>query len=164
MKRLVNLSLALPLVAVLYWPATAQGAVYSFNLDPPNTAADPGTGNVIRVTGAGIFDTATGELVAMGSFKVFASDGTLIARGTWAATDFVDFSSVGGPSPGFQSGVLHTLVTVFPAGGGPITDVPMRVVCNIHPGFDTGLPEGTTIGDFTESTGGLTLFNLHEGP
>ena len=56
--------------------ATAQGAVYSFNLDPPNTAADE-SGNVIRVTGAGVFDTGGGAVRATGSFTVFNSAGAV---------------------------------------------------------------------------------------
>jgi hypothetical protein len=117
------------------------------------------------VTGAGIFDTATGELVAMGSFKVFASDGTLIARGTWAATDFDGFISFGGPSPGFQGGFLEITVSLFPVGGAPITDVPMTVLCHLGdvPEEFEDEEEGTTVGPFTAITGGLTLFNLHEG-
>ena len=79
------------------------------------------------------------------------------------ATDFVSFSQAegGGPSPGFQTGVLDMDVTLFPNGGDPRNDE-MRIVCNI-PGFETGLDGGTTVGDFTEVGGEFTLFNLHVG-
>jgi len=139
-------------------PATAQGAVYSFNLDPPNTAADE-SGNVIRVTGAGVFDTG-GAVRATGSFTIFNSAGAVTGRGTWRATDFVSFDSFGGPSPGFQGGVLEITVTLFPQGGSPITDVPMSITClvNAPPGFTED--EGTTVWDFMEKTGGTTLFHL----
>ena len=159
-KKLVIHSLVL-LVAALFLPvATAQGAVYSFNLDPPNTAENE-SGNVIRVTGAGVFDTVSGAVRATGSFTIFDLAGAVTSRGTWRATDFDSFLSFGGPSPGFQGGVLDITVTLFPKGGGPITDVPMGITClvNAPPGFTED--EGTTVGDFTEKTGGTTLFHLH---
>jgi len=159
-KRLVIHSLVLLLAALLSPLAIAQGAVYSFNLDPPNTAADE-SGNVIRVTGAGVFDTGSGAVRATGSFTIFNSAGAVTGRGTWRATDFGSFDSFGGPSPGFQGGVLEITVTLFPQGGSPITDVPMSITClvNAPPGFTED--EGTTVGDFTEKTGGTTLFHLH---
>ena len=139
--------------------ATAQGAVYSFNLDPPNTAADE-SGNVIRVTGAGVFDTG-GAVRATGSFTIFNSAGAVTGRGTWRATDFVSFDSFGGPSPGIQGGVLEITVTLFPQGGAPITDVPMSITCLVNAPSGFKEDEGTTVWDFTEKTGGTTVFHLH---
>ncbi len=161
MKRLVIHSLVLAMAAIFSPLAKAQGAVYSFELDTPNTAAD-GDGNVIQVTGAGKFDTS-GTVHATGSFSISSSTGALIARGIWRATDFDEFLPFGGPAPGFQGGVLEITVTLFPAGDAPVTGLPMKIVCHINapPGFTD--PEGTTVGPFTEVTGGLTLFNLHQG-
>ena len=158
-KRLVIRLLGL-LVAALFLPAaTAQAAVYSFNLNPPNTAEDE-SGNVIRVTGAGVFDTGSEAVRATGSFTVFNPAGAVTGRGTWRATAFDGFLPFGGPSPGIQGDVLDITVTFLEQGGAPITrDVPMSITCGVNapPGFE----EGTTVGAFTEKTGGLTVFHLH---
>ncbi len=153
------------LLAVALVPVVAQAEFFSLSVNPPNTATNPDTGEVIRVTAAGTFDTDTEDILAKGAFTIVDFDGTVIDRGRWRATEFVDFSQVegGGPSPGFQTGVLDMTVTLFFNGGDTLTDVEMRVVCNL-PGFDTGEPAGTTVGDFTDSGGGFTLFNLHQNP
>ena len=162
MKRLLIHPIGLALLAVLSWSATAHGVDYTFSLDGPNTAVNPGDGDVLRTAGAGKFSTG-GGIVANGSFSHLAPDGTVIARGRWRATDFVAFDSIGGPSPGFQAGVLDITVDFFPVGDVPVLGLPMRVVCDI-PGFITGEPIGTTVGDFSDATGGFTLFNRHQNP
>lgn len=78
------------------------------------------------------------------------------------ATAFVSFLSFGGPSPGLQGRVLETEVTLFPKGGSPVENVPMTVTCTIN--APPGTEEGTTVGEFTEKTGGLTLMNLNQAP
>ncbi len=151
------------LLAVALVPAVAQAANYSFSLDGPNTAVNPDNDDVLQTNGAGTFDTTDGSVIANGRFTHLDSGGAVIARGRWSATGFDGFSTVGGPSPGFQSGVLDITVTFFPVQGDAVTGLPMRVVCDI-PGFITGEPIGTTVGDFRDATGGFTLFNLHQNP
>jgi len=152
------------LLAVALVPVVAQADVFSLSVFPPNTATNPDD-DVIRVTAGGTFNTDTGDILAMGSFTIVDSGGTVIDRGTWKATDFVGFSQAagGGPSPGEQSGVLDMDVTLSSDGGDTTLDVPMRIVCNL-PGFDTGEPAGTTVGSFTDPGGEFTLFNLHQNP
>ena len=152
------------LLAVALVPVVAQAEVFSLSVQPPNTAEDPVTGDVIRVTAGGTFDTDTGDILAMGSYTIVAADGEVVERGRWRATELVNFdNTLGGPSPGFQSGVLDMDVALVPNGGDPIIDVSMRIVCNI-PGFDTGEPAGTTVGSFNDPGGEFTLFNLHQSP
>src|SRR5207253_2996720 len=120
-KESYRLTLVGVLVALLgllapAWPAAA--ATYSFNLLGSNTAEFPLTGDHIRVTGAGSFDTVAETVEGSGSFAHFAPDGTLVFKGTWEATGFTSFDSFGGPSPGQQGGVLSITVTAFPSGGG----------------------------------------------
>jgi hypothetical protein len=55
-KKLLLRSLGLLVAALCLSPATARAAVYNFQLQGPNTAADA-DGNVIAMTGAGKFDT-----------------------------------------------------------------------------------------------------------
>lgn len=169
MKRLVILVAGVFVVASLFWlaappRATAAQPTGGFVLSPPNTARDLGTGNTIRVAGSGSFEDG-GTVVAHGSFTRFNDTGAVIDKGTWEATDFVDFISFGGPNPGLQGGELDLKVTLFPKGGAPEPDTDMNVFCCIAavPPCFTLLPvraEGTTVGSFTVKTGGVTLFNL----
>ena len=155
------------LLALALVPAAAQAADYSFSLNGPNTAEN-GDGGVLRTTGSGTFDSDGGPVDASGSFTELDSGGTVVARGTWSATAFVSFTDPGGTRPGFQGGILTIKVTFSFDDGSSLTDLDMRVVCNLpdNPttpgGHDTGEPPGTTVGEFDENTIGFTLFNLLE--
>ena len=159
-SRAVALVAALCAFSLLaFAPAASATTTYSFQLTGPNTAVNPGNGDIIRVTGSGTFDTSAHTVVASGSFTHRTSTGTLVARGVWVATAFVGFDSFGGPNNGIQGGVLDITATLFPDGGLPVT-VPIEVVCVVHaPAGFTG-EEGTSVGLFTEHTGGTTLFHL----
>ena len=118
------------LVAALLWPlATAQAAVYNFQLQGRNTAADA-AGNVIAMTGDGTFDTTERTAKATGAFTAYDSAGAVVAKGTWVATDFVCFDSTGGVNRGFQTGTLEINITLRPKGGAAITGVLMTVHCD----------------------------------
>ena len=158
-KQSVISSLLL-LGALLGLPVSAQAAVYNFQLDGPNTAADA-DGNVIAVTGTGRFDTTAGTVSAGGAFTVYNSEGTVVSKGTWAASSFVDFDSYGGVNRGYQTGRLEMVVTLTTRHGSPVSGGLMVVYC--EPGEVPGAAEansedGITLGEFTESTGGYTLF------
>ncbi len=132
---------------------------FSFNLLGPNTAV-ASSGDTIHTTGVGRFDVAAGTIVASGLFVETTADGSLLAEGTWVATLFTSFDSFGGPKPGFQGGVLKFHATLFPVGGSPLTGVLVTVTCLVNkPTGFTGT-EGTTVGGFTTSTGGSTLFHV----
>ena len=144
-------------------PTGSTDPTYSFNFTGPSTAEDPSTLNTIQLTGSGSFDTAdSGTVIGSGSFTIFNSGGAVISRGTWKATGFVSFCSRGGPNPGLQGGVL--VITVSLNGGAPVN---MTVNCRVKgpsvpdnpcsPG-----PEGVAVGNFTNITGGHTLFHLNE--
>ncbi len=164
MKKLTIVSLtALLLVATLVTlvpaPAVAaSGTAFSFTLTGPSTSEDPSTGDTIRVTGSGSFDTDTGSVTGGGSFTHFNVDGSVFAKGTWVATAFGSFDSFGGPHPGFQGGVLWITVTLFPNGGGSVV-LPMSVTCEVNsPG---GFEEGITVGPFTEKISGRNLLHMN---
>src|SRR5258707_14130441 len=55
-------------ILALASPAAANDLTYSFTLNGPQAAGDPGTGNTILVTGSGSFDTsAPGTVIGSGS-------------------------------------------------------------------------------------------------
>ena len=166
MKRAVVFLGAMLLVAVLLPlhlapPIAARATRYSFNLIVPNTA-EASSGDTIRVTGSGTFRAFNvgNSVVASGSFTQFRANGSVFARGTWQATAFNSFDAFGGPNPGTQGGVLEITVTLFPHGGAAVTGVPMSVTCLVNKPAGFTEDEGTTVGEFTEKTGGQTLFHL----
>jgi hypothetical protein len=128
-----------------------------FVLQKPNTAVDPGTGETISTTGAGSFNA--GGIVASGSFTQFDAAGSVVSRGTWAATGFTSFVAFGGPNPGVEGGQLTFSATLFPDGGSPMTGVTVIVTCRVNAPSGFTDEEGTTVGAFTEHTGGTTLFH-----
>jgi hypothetical protein len=160
--RLLAIAIALLATPVFIFPITAQAAVYGFNLGPPNTSLNPSTGDTIRVTGGGTFDTTLGTVLANGAYSVRNAAGAVTERGTWAATAFGDFEALGGLTPGVQGGVLHITVTLFPNGGAPRTNVPVTVICPFEESegvFDED-DDGTIVGNFAVPTGGITVFHL----
>jgi len=160
-SRAVSLSAALCALSLLVFvPAASAATSYSFQLTGPNTAVNPTTGDIIRVTGAGTFDTSASTVVASGSFTHTTSTGALVARGTWVATSFVSFDAFGGPNNGTQGGVLDIIATLFPSGGSPVTGVPIEVVCVVNAPAGFTEEEGTSVDGFTEHTGGTTLIHL----
>ena len=158
-RRLVLALASLVAVSLLaFVPAATASPGYSFNLFVPNTAENPTTGDVIRVTGAGVFDPVAGTVSGKGSFTHRDSTGRLVARGVWVATGFTAFESFGGPSNGQQGGVLTITATLFATNGTVVPDVTIEITCLVNtPG---GFEEGTTVGDFSMKTGGFTLFHL----
>src|SRR5215204_3233921 len=116
--------------------ATAQAAIYNFELDGPNTARD-GQGNVIAVTGTGRFDTTQKTVAAHGSYTVTNTNGVVVSKGTWAASKFIAFKDTGGLISGFWTGDLAMEVALWSKLGTPIPGtLPMTVYC--EPGETPG--------------------------
>lgn len=161
-SRLILPAVLLSIVSTFASPASASSTAYTFNLLGPNTAealSGDFAGDTIRLTGSGAFDTAAQTVVASGSFTHIKADGSVFARGTWQATAFTNFASFGGKNNGQQGGELDIVVTLFPVGGTSNPGLAMTVTCelgNVPPGTE----EGTSLGVFTEKTGGFTLMHL----
>ncbi|SRR6266568_75377 len=146
-------------------PALAAGttpdSVYSFALAPPNTAVSPSGGTMaapgdwIRVKGSGTFDPAAGTLAAKGSFVHYSSTGTVVCKGTWKATGFTSFTGFGTNDQGEEGGVLSIVVTHYcTTMGMTMTGIPMTVTSTVDAPAGSSYVEGTTVGDFTQPTGG----------
>ena len=156
----VNVALVMLILATP--AAVAANTTVSFELDGPQITANPSTGGKIATTGAGSFDPSAKRVVASGSFAEFNPNGSVAASGRWVATGFVSFMLFGGPNPGTQGGTLQITITLFVHGGAPQTDVPMTVNCLIDAPSGFSGAEGDTIGDFTDSVRGHTLFHLNQ--
>jgi hypothetical protein len=127
---------------------------------PANTAMNSNNGQTIRLLGGGVFDTSLRSVAATGDFQIKNAQGTVISRGHWAATAFSSFDPQGGPNPGLQGGLLKIYVTLHPTSGAAVTNQLMTVLCPFESGaFDEG-DDGTTLGNFTNIIGGITVFHL----
>ena len=161
-KRSVLLVPLLLFLAAIVWPlASADASVYGFTLLNPNTALNPSTGQIVRLSGTGMFDTNSGLVSGQGVFKITNSNGAVVSRGIWTATSFSSFVSQGGLNNGSQGGLLQIYVTLHPTSGAPVANPQlMTVLCPFENGvFDEG-DDGTTLGSFTTITGGVTVFQL----
>ncbi len=144
-------------------PALAATSVtYSFDLAPANTAVSPNEGTMcgpttagdwISVKGSGTFDLAAKTIQAKGSFVHYNSSGGVVCQGTWQATGFTSFTDFGTSTQGEDGGVLSMVVTHYCKTMGMImTGIPMTVTSTVN--APPGYTQGTTVGDFTQSTGG----------
>jgi hypothetical protein len=142
--------------------STVRAAQWGFTVYKQNMAMDPASGDMIRVTGAGLFDDVTAAVSGHGAYSISDATDQVTERGTWMATGFAGFESQGGLNPGSQGGVLEITVTLVPNGGSPVPGVPMTVICPFDPvtGFDEA-NDATLVGPFTEKIGdGDTVFRL----
>jgi hypothetical protein len=120
-----------------------------------------GSFNRNRASGGGSFDHFLGGT---------GPPATLVATGTWKATDVVSWSP--GSSHGiFEGGTLMIHATVKPVGHPAIRNVLLAIYCNLGPaGFTTGHAEGVDVTipggpTFTQTspTTGVTVFSLNKG-
>lgn len=156
MRRLILL-LCLVILPFLLVAATASAANVGLTLEGPVVVQNPGTGDTLRLTGAGRFDPTAGTVTASGSFTHVLSDGSVFRRGTWVATGFTSFIAFGGSNNGLQGGILDLTVTLFPDGGAPVTGLAMEILCMIN--APPGVEEGVTLDGFTELISGTTAFH-----
>ena len=143
-------------------PAAAATSTYSFDLARGDTALSPNGGTMaspgdqISVTGSGTFDPAAKTVQAKGSFVHYNSSGAVMCQGTWKATAFTSFTDFGTNDQGQDGGVLSIVVTHYcKTMGMTMTGIPMTVTSTVNaPAGDT---EGSTVGDFTQPTGGRVV-------
>jgi hypothetical protein len=162
----------LGLVAVLVLAPTAAVAdsathTYKLVMEGPNFGVAP-NGDQITITGEGEFSVHPDSVEASGTFIHTSSSGTVLATGTWDATELIDYQSYGCgvvfgqtiPS-NFCGGVVRMAVTLHTPNG----DLPgiLSVICVIGdhaPGAVSGpRTEGVTLNvigiiNFNHSAGG----------
>lgn len=147
-------------------PAAATATnTYSFSLAPADTAISPNGGTMcgattagdwISVKGSGTFNPADGTIQAKGSFTHYNASGTVVCQGTWKATALTGFTSFGVNDQGEEGGVVSMTVTHYcTTMGMTMTGIPMTVTSTAN--APAGYTEGTTVGDFTQPTGGTVV-------
>lgn len=157
---LLSLVLGSPVLAA----GTTSATVYSFDLAPANTASSPNGGMMaspgdwISVKGSGTFDTTAKTVKASGSFVHYNASGAVVCQGTWKATAFTNFTDFGTNANGEEGGVLSLVVTHYcKTMGMSMTGIPMTVTSTVNAPAGSSYVEGTTVCDFTVSTGGTVV-------
>jgi hypothetical protein len=163
--RSISTVAILTCAAVLALKASAvQAAAYNFNVESA-TATDDDTGEWIRLSGAGqfSFSDTSGSVKGHGHYKHFSTDGQVLANGTWAATEFGDFTDLGKENPGIQLGILEITVTLFPVGGPPVPGVTLTVNCMPDEGPGEGIKVEIPDGPSFLEPSGFTLISPQPG-
>ena len=124
-------------------------------------------GETIEITGAGTLSIHPKSVTGAGTFTHKAADGTtVLATGTWTATQLLTFSSygapVGFPFPTFDGGYARMRIHLAPVGGGAGVDAILEFDCNLGlnpPGHEEGVRLAIQGGpNFNEKVSGETVF------
>jgi len=150
MRRLLAPSIVLGLAVFVLGPASGLAASgsqsYQLHLELPNVSQAP-NGDRISVTGEGEFAIHPKSATASGEFVHTDSSGTVLATGTWTATDLLEFQPYGCgvvhnfPTPGATTplpqdvcgGAVKMNVTLTPAGTSLAIPGTLTVFCIIGP-------------------------------
>lgn len=120
--------------------------------------------DTITMSGAGTFSIHPGSVSGGGTFTHKDAGGTVIATGTWTATELLSFHSYG-TSPGFpptvEGGQVLMRVHLSPSGGGGF-DAILQVHCLIGT-FPPGAQEGIRLAiagglNFNHEVSGFTIY------
>jgi hypothetical protein len=174
MRRLILYVLGLTAALVLMpTAAVADSATHTYLLvmEQPNFGV-AANGDQIAITGEGEFSVNPNSVEAEGAFTHTDSDGNVIASGTWAATELLDYQSYGCGElfgdefpPNFCGGAVRMRVTLTTPLG-ELSGI-MTVICVIgtHPPGAVFGPrtEGVMLDipgviNFNHSTGGENIY------
>ncbi|TML86412.1 MAG: hypothetical protein E6G08_12070 [Actinobacteria bacterium] len=159
MRRMFAPCLVVALALFVLGPASGLAAsgsqTYQLHLELPNVS-QASNGDKISVTGEGEFGIHPKSATANGEFVHTDSSGTVLATGTWTATDLIEFQPYG-------CGVVHNFPTP-----GVTTPLPPNVCGGAVKMNVTLTPHGTTLA----IPGILTVFciigpnppNSHDDP
>jgi hypothetical protein len=176
MRRLILLVLGLAAALVLV-PTTAVADstthTYLLVMDVPNIGV-AANGDRISITGEGEFSVHPKSGAAEGAFTHSTATGTVVASGTWEATELLEYQSygcgevLGDPLPdNFCGGVVKMRVTLMPAGTSLHLPGILTVICVIGPNPPNSIngprSEGVTLDvpgviNFNHSAGGENIY------
>lgn len=124
-------------------------------------------GDRIELAGTGTLSVFPKTVTGGGTFKHKNAAGTVLATGTWSATELLAFQNYGGSAavpPSFRAGLALIRVHVSPSAGGPGFDGTLRIACHL-PGTEIpgGFEEGVRLAvdnvvNFNREVSGNTLF------
>jgi hypothetical protein len=148
MRRFILLFGALAAtVALTPGAATAdpnnESHTFQLHLEQPNVSQAP-NGDRVAVTGSGVFAVHPKSVTASGSFTHTNSQGTVLATGSWTATDLLSFEFYGcgvltftDPDtplpPNFCGGALKLAVTLTPTGTNLMLRGLLTIFCIVGP-------------------------------
>jgi hypothetical protein len=136
---------------------------------PSGVVARASNGDTIRVIGSGELNVVEREADGSGTFEHRDSTGTLLASGTWEATELISFTNFGGQTglpPDFRGGsaVIQVHVVGHPAANPSATiefDATLTVDCRLG-NFPADFAEGITFNagfiNFNQKVSGVTVF------
>ena len=146
MRRLI-LVLVAAATALVLTPGAAvadpnnESATFQLHLEVPNVS-EASNGDRVAVTGMGVFSVHPKSVTASGAFTHTDSQGTVVASGSWTATDLLSFefygcgvvSSIGATlPPNLCGGALKLAVTLTPAGTSLALNGILTVFCVVGP-------------------------------
>ena len=158
-RRLLAPGFILALALFVLGPASGLAAsgsqTYQLVMERPNVS-EASNGDQVSITGEGEFSIHPKSVMAHGSFVHTDSSGTVLATGTWTATDLLEFQPYG-------CGVVHNFPTP-----GATTPLPPNVCGGAVKMTVTLTPNGTSLA----IPGTLTVFciigpnppNSHDDP
>jgi hypothetical protein len=143
MRRALVPGLAVALAFFVLGPTSAVAdsgsQSYQLHMEMANVS-QASNGDRVTVTGEGEFSIHPKSVTASGEFVHTTSTGTVLATGTWTATDLVEFVSygcgvvLGTPlPPDFCGGMLKMAVTLTPEGTTLVIPGTLTVFCIIGP-------------------------------
>jgi hypothetical protein len=171
MGRLILFALGLAAAFVLV-PATAVAGsttqTFLLVMEAPNFAV-AANGDRIAITGEGEFGVNPKSAEGEGAFTHTTSSGTVLATGTWEATELLDYQSYGCGEvfgdeipPDLCGGAVKMRVTLMPNGTSLHLPGIMTVICVIGPN-----PPNSILGPRTEgamlNVPGIINFNHTDG-
>jgi hypothetical protein len=146
-----------------------SGPLCSLNVPHPcPDVAVADNGDMISVNGSGTFSIFPNSVTGGGMFMHKNATGTVLATGTWVATDLVSFVSYGNQVPKFPptffGGRALIKVTLF-VGSTAVHTAILAITCDVGSPPE-GHHEGITLNvqdaiNFNKSVSGVTLFILH---
>jgi hypothetical protein len=138
---------ALPGAAV----ADSAHHTYFLGMEEPNVAEAP-NGDRVAVIGEGEFSVNPKGVEAEGEFTHTTSTGSVVASGTWTATELLDYQSYGCGvvfgtplPPELCGGKVKMRVTLAPEGTSLTLDGILTVFCVIGPNPPNSASEGITL-------------------
>ena len=177
MRRLFAPGLVLALALFVLGPASGLAASgsqsYQLHLELPNVS-QASNGDRVSVTGQWEFAIHPKSATASGRFVHTDSSGTVLAAGTWTATDLLEFQPYGCGvvqttplPPNFCGGAVKMNVTLTPGGTSLAIPGTLTVFCIIGPNppnsHDDPTGEGIHlvvpgIANFNEIVSGMNMY------